>query len=506
MENPPTAVSTPKIIILLASGSLNTLAAYTPVLCTADILFSHLTVQEQFDLTAVLRNTTRPSTPPFNLADSLDQPVNSLPHAAHHTLALANGLIGDPDCLLLIHLGDGLSQSAQQQLWQNIRTAQQERPRLVFFVTANPNAISALADEIWQIEEGKIVQKWKTAALPAHIFPAARYRLTFSSRQTAVSFHQTINAAAADFGLLHCAAVPNDQRTLDLSVDDKKRIAALVRTAGYDLVTFHTMEPQLTMGNGRLTTNGQLSAAEPVSLKAITAIARSEWRRHFRAFWRGGNVLLSNILLLMMALGTLQAAGQLPTISWMLMFGITLLMSAAMPIGWGVEAMYQWRKKRDGLSYAQTLPVAPLTLWGGLVGGQAFILLTHTAVFFALLTFAFIDNIPFIFVCALFWGMMVINTLALIPLLAHIPRSTGQAWLVGWGAFIAIIFGGALLNRFPAAYWPIAWLWPFTADLTAFARSSSTAYLVIPVSFSLFTSILWIWLGIRLFSQSTAAT
>jgi len=218
--------------------------------------------------------------------------------------------------------------------------------------------------------------------------------------------------------------------------------------------------------------------------------------------------LLSNILMLGMALGTLQAVGQIPITSWLLMLGITLLMSAAMPIGWGVEAMHQWHKKRDGLSYVQALPLAPITLWSGLVGGQALILLTHTAVFISIWIFAFADNIPSILICILFWELMAVNGLTLIPLLARIPRTSGQAWFIGWGVFAAIIFSGAALNRIPIVYWPIAWLWPFTADLTALAQSVtavSPIHIIIPITLSIFTTALWSWLGIRSFSQSDLA-
>lgn len=494
-------------LILLLTDTLSCQTAvfpHTPIIASTHILFPHLKVREQLKLTAVFHNTPHPSTlPPFGLADYQNQPINKLPHAARHALALANGLATDPDSLLLIGLGDGLSQSAQQQLGQYIHAAQQERPRLIFFVTRNLNAIHSLADEVWQIENEQVTQKWKTADFPAHLIPSVRYALTFSSRKTAVSFHEKITSAPHEFGLLDCTIASDNPCTRNLSVTDKRKIASLVQMAGHDLVTFRTMRQPLTVDSEELTSNDWQSTINKPSAKAAFAIAQSEWRRHFRSFWRGANVLLSNILVLGMALGTLQVFGQISTTSWLLMIGITLLMSAAMPIGWGIEAMYQWRKKWNGLSYVQLLPLAPITLWSGLIGGQVLILLTHMAVFLSIWIVAFADNAAFVGISILFWGLMAVNALTLIPLLACIPRTTNQAWAVGWGAFAAIIFSGAALNQIPATYWPLAWLWPFTADLIALAQAAaiSPIHLRIPIALSLLTSVLWGWIGIRSFHQ-----
>jgi hypothetical protein len=224
-------------------------------------------------------------------------------------------------------------------------------------------------------------------------------------------------------------------------------------------------------------------------IRAVMAIARAEYRRHFRRLWKGLNVLLSNVLPFGL-LAALTEAAQIATFDFFLLAAVMLVASAAMCAVWGIEIMSHL-KLTTVEGDRQTAPARPRnlsllalydrilldrgTLLAGLLLGQFLILLTH-ALPLLLLSSLLWQNWLFTFIAWFFWLAVAVSTFALIVWLSQFVHWPVTSFGLGIVSYLGLLSSVVALNRMPDGWLPFTWVWPVTGFVAVFRAMTAPGF------------------------------
>ncbi|MCP4361104.1 MAG: hypothetical protein GY796_24110, partial [Chloroflexi bacterium] len=281
------------------------------------------------------------------------------------TLSLLIALLPDPDILLIDSLDAKLSFPAQQQIWQAIQDMQAQRPRLIFCATDNVQTAQALADKVWWVENGLLQHRWVPQAFAAALETQAGFRLEMKTPTLAQKYQTDVSALP----FVKSTAL-QDNRFVDVFVQKEENLVDLTITAGVSLAGFQRLPVEGAKLILPLDTPADApykwaqvwdellpphkprvrSRSPTLQVKAIMWIARAEWQRHFRNFWKAGNLLFSSIWMLGLLLLVSEGGAQLPE-KMLLITGYVLVAAASfgLPMSAGMIGRYLYAANGDTL-------------------------------------------------------------------------------------------------------------------------------------------------------------
>ncbi|HSH04924.1 MAG TPA: hypothetical protein VLL52_20590 [Anaerolineae bacterium] len=455
-------------------------------------LQQHLTVREQLLLTARLHGggVEALSGVPFGLADYFGTRIQALPYSVQYTVCLADGLLSGAEGLLLLNLGKRLGAAAQKVLWQQIRFAQ-SLGRTIFLATDDIQAVRALADEVWWLgDEGDVRRRAAVKDLPASWHEAMRYGLTCQNVRLANYWLAKIKN---DFKPVTCEILPATPNIIYVTCREKDDLWHLLRVMGRAVSRFETLSIDLADMMSEVEVE---QAVEPIELVdrepmeegskgalaqngwvVVRNLALVEWRRHFRSFWRGGNLLFSMIY----SLGILEllfvSIDLFETEKWYLITGAIALLLPLGLVGWGVEAFFRWLDMPAGtfslVQYYQLWPIPARRLWLGLYSGHLLVLMTHSVVLFLFWLLIFYYDPIFLLISAVFWLWWVLISLLTATFIATWVRKRVTAIIGGWFIMIMLYLGTVY---FVQREHILSFVWPHMSALRAFAEMNYAFY------------------------------
>ncbi|MBU1661781.1 MAG: hypothetical protein KKD28_09945 [Chloroflexi bacterium] len=495
------------------------------------LLQSHLTARENMQFAAGLHGLSgqvRINTliERSGLEANADQPrAYTLPRTLRRTLQLLIALLPDPDLLLIDDITAGLSLPARRKIWQSIITEQNRRTRTIFYATRDLEAGRVLGDEVWLIEDGRVQRKWLANELPDLLRASAGFAIELKSSTAAQRFFGDV--AKLDF--VRSTRV-RGSRTVEVFVTEGSDTLTLTWMAGLDLAVFqslpleidHLPEGWWRAGTGssppELGAGGRVEA-EALFLSAILEIALSEWRRHFRSFWKAGNLLLSGVWLLASLELIAPTFENLP--DFMHTAPLPLLLSSAMILGLGMETLSRLAATGEmetlfqpAQSKSATLPLSLLAVFDlatigrrglllGLSLGQSLVLAAHAwpLLLFVWAVFVSFPQAPLLLVAsAIFWLLTALVSLALTVLTSTLIQRPGWGIWLGWlGWLLAVVS-----SQLPSGWEPYVWFWPLSGYAAAFERSLEPQRALMPLGFALLGTALLCWLAERSFRLRSA--
>ena len=502
-----------------------------------NLLQSHLTPRENLQLMASLVGLSGQERVDellltSALGDIADQErVYTLPRPSRRMLGLLIALLPNPNTLLIDDLTAGLSLQAKRGIWQFILAEQKRRPRTILYATSDLEAARFLGDEIWLLEDGQVRRKWPADEIPDALRASASFAIELKSIKTAQRFR-------ADVEKLDCVINVRfrGDRVVEALVNEGDDIVTLTWMAGYDLVGFRSLPLEVDQLPDGWYQNGTWkqesnesheeidSALQEIDLSllqmstAIWQIALSEWRRHFRSFWKAGNLLLTGIWILT-ALGLIFPL--FDNLEHFLRWGsLLLLLSSTMTLGLGLESISRLTTvgEMDTLFQpaqpsSKIRPLSPMVLFdlthigrrGLLVGisfGQFLVLMAHA---WPLLFYAYAVSISFslppVFWAAsvIFWLLTASTSLALTVLLSGMIHRPGWGLWLGWLIWLLAVASSQL----PSSWAPVVWLWPFAGYSAAFGKLLHPEQILQPLGFALLGTLLtWFFAGRAFCSRS----
>jgi hypothetical protein len=190
--------------------------------------------------------------------------------------------------------------------------------------------------------------------------PAA-FAFEFRTARAADSFQERLLASPRVFKLIKSERFHNGTPTVRVLTEAHESITDLALAAGPHLLNFYDLpltldalpasarsgffETQPLPPPPHAGSNQAIQSPRPVvqlngqqRIRAVIALARAEYHRHFRRLWKGLNVLLANVL----PFGLLSILTQIEpgsAIDFFLLAAVMLVASAAMGAVWGIEIM-----------------------------------------------------------------------------------------------------------------------------------------------------------------------
>ena len=501
-------------------------------LCTRqNLLQNHLTPRENLQLTAFLNGYHDEARIDELLTDSrlLDvadrEPVYTLPRLSRQILGLLAALLPDPDILLIDDLTSGLSLPAKRFVWQFIQAEQKRRPRTIFYCTPDLNVISFLGDQIWLVEDGRVRMKWSAGEISDVLPGNASFAIELNSLKATKKFRDSVkklNTAIYDHHPGNCV--------VEVFVKKAEDIVTLTWMAGFDLVSFRSLPLQVDhlpegwyqdtnqiqqlkdFSNGIDHSYSETHLSSPQIIRAIFHIALVEWKKHFRSFWKAGNLLLTGIILLealsllFINLDNFSRAASLP-----------LLLSSALSLGFGIPTLSQLLKSGEFATLfhasqpqSRTSPLSSLTLLDlsllnrshfliGWLFGQFALVLIHSwpmLFYFWAIIDIFATPAPVFWGSIVYWGLMASTSLAFTVLLSARLPSPRWGTFVGWSSWLAIVISSQL----PLSWSPFIWLWPPSGYTIAFRRILEHGMVWPPLLLAFCGSIMTFYCAYRTFN------
>lgn len=473
--------------------------------------------------------------PRGNLYAAADQErVYSLHLVSRRMLGLLVALLSNPDILLIDDLTSGLSPQAKRSIWRFILAEQKRRPRMIFYATNDLEAARTLGDEIWLIEGGRVQRKWPADEMPLMLPASASFAFKLKSSKAAQRFYEDIKALTS-VGLARYGG----GRIVEALLTEGKTVVTLTWMAGYNLIGFRSLPLEVDrlsdgwyqdgVGGESAELNESFARMElpyresnlssSQLAEAIWQVARTEWRKHFRSFWKIGNLLLTGIWMLS-ALGLV-----LPffdSLEQFLMWGsLPLLFSSALSLGLGLESISRLTSvgEMDSLFHAaqpksQARPLSPLALFDlthigrgglltGIVLGQFLILVAHAwpLLFYAWgVSISFSPPFPLLAASAVFWLLAALSSLSLTVIVGEIVCRPGWGYWLGWLGCPLVVASSYL----PSSWAPVVWLWPFAGYSAAFEKMIHPEQMLQPLGLALLGSILSWFLAASAFRSRSA--
>jgi ABC-type multidrug transport system ATPase subunit len=494
-------------------------------LCPAqDLLESHLTGRENMQLVNGLSGRIDQGRIDELLERSqLEEYRNGprayeLPLPARRTFELLIALLPDPDVLLIDDLTRGMSLSASRKLLQFLRSEQTIHPRTVFFATGELEVAQTLGDEIWWIHEGRVKARWEKGYLPHLLQSTSCFLLELKSSQAAREFYEEVRKAAS----IHDCQL-KDRKSVVVYVKDFQDLVTLTWKAGPRLERFSTMAidmdglcelfPDFELGYSpsviqtpaeslecqrseqRQENQTTKTLKDYREIQPMLSFAQSEWRRHFRGFWKFFNVIFTLLYSLVMLEIVVQKGIDLGSFVHFA-YGFLMMVTVFIP-GLGMEGVSRLvgRGQMSTLFQKPELvdarhPLSPLLFYErmggkrgqifmGLMLGQFCIHLAHSLsmLLYIYLVWVKFPNAPWLAAASLgIWVMMTITSQALTICLGIKFRRSGWAKWLGWCVSLILFLTGLLLP----VNLPLLWLWPYTGFRAAFERLALGAFAVVP--------------------------
>lgn len=457
-------------------------------------------------------------------------PLSHLPTSTLRALHWLTALFPEPEVIFVDDLTTGLSPPAKRQLWQFIRTTHQKYPCTVFYATQDQEAIPALADEIWLIDGGNVIARYRPENLPEGLRAMTGYAFMLKTPRTAEQFLTGI----ADLPSVQTANQVSPC-TIEVWARESKSLVDLTWIAGFDLESFRTL-PQNKLS---FSIPGEESPSQsPFSFRqylhqhpptqrpalptwpAIRALALNEWRGHFRSFWRYGNLLFTGVYLLQLLSETIRMFNT--TEQFLYLAPLFLLSSATLGIGLALESVTRLGtvgeeatlfhparplgadRPLSRLALYDLSPTPRKTVLAGIGLGQFLLLLIHNLPLFFFgwgVQEAFPGNGLLIGASLVFWILAVLFSLSgAVWLGSHLPRP-GWGIPIGWlGWLLAVVSGYRL------ASWgtPYSWLWPLAGLTAAFQHLAQPDQIWLPLMLAIPGILLMGWAAWRAFCTRPA--
>ena len=498
------------------------------------LLQSHLTIRENITLQASLYGQVK--------HDELDQLLkrSGLNRADQKTcyyqsrlenrlLSYVLALLPNPDTIFVDDLTRGLSPPAQKQIWQFILSEQALRPRTLVYLTSDRETARALGDEIWPIEKGQVKQRQSKAEVLTALPSVTTITLEFKDKKSGRDFQQLLREEPLPDVI--SSHLQPDGLTVTLQVTDAAAaLFDLTWRAGRDLVNFAVL-PSTTESistthtppsspSGRINIRSTFTPKWP-SRAALWQFSLSEWRRHFRSFWKAGNLLFSAIYTLLILASVSGNVENDPT-SFGRYAPLALVFTAAMivlgtesigrlAVTGNMDTLFESAKAPSKwspfslLAFYDTTPLTRSGLLFGLGVGQLVLWAMHMALFWAFWIFLLTllpDTVWLVFVSLVFWLFMALDGLAVAIVLGCLSTRPRQGHITGWLSWFLIVLS---LGRLPPLDIPIFWLWPFTGLANAFYYLPEPARFWTPFLLAMVGSVgLW-GLAIYLFRRKKSA-
>ena len=495
-------------------------------LCSKHALFpSHLNVREIMNLGAALHGLydweriERLLETGGLMGVSEKQLMYYLPRFETRVLSLLWSILPDPDLILIDDLADGLSLPARRELWQLILYEQKRRPRIILYLTQDLEAARVLGDEIWFLEGANLFCRWVGAEIPAVFQTLKGYAFIMKTTAAAQRFFTLVKSAS---WVKDCAIRKGNY--VEVVVTDADKIVDLTLMAGFGLQAVQS----LPLGVERFSNifcgsqvsselirfpGGTISTWKPCSnlnirqlTAAITQLGFSEWRQHFRTFWKIGNIVLSSIWLM----AIIQIAIMLiPDRNGDFHYWapILLLSSSMMALGIGTQSisrltataetatLFQKAQPRSRERPFSTLLAYDLTATGrrgllaGMLFGQYLILMTHS--WPLLLFLVLVGLVPSLLATGfLYWTVTSLSAMALAVILGSCFKRPGVGRWLGWVLWLPLGLGSLV---FPDRLEPYSWLWPFVGFTKVFRMSGDSRLAVMPLGLAILgTLVLWV--------------
>lgn len=415
------------------------------------------------------------------------------PRLENRLLSYVLALLPDPDAILIDDLTRGLSPPAQKQVWQFVLTEQALRPRTIIYLTSDIETAKAVGDEIGYFENGTFQKTQAKAEAETTLTPVSTIILEFKDRPAVLRFQEGLQGEPLPE--VQSSRVWPDGCTMELKVTNAAAtLFELTWRSGRDLINFAVL-PQLaentppsTQTPSPPTQRSHIRSTYPTpwpSRSALWQFILSEWRCHFRSFWKSGNLLFSAIYSLLILAGVSGNIEGNEAGFWRFA-PLALVFTSAMTVGLatesigrlavtaGMDTLFEKAQSpsREApfslLAFFDTTPLSRTGLLFGLGVGQLLLWAIHMVVFaafwiFLLTTLA--DSLHLMFVSLGFWLLMALDGLAVAIVLGGVSTQPRQGLITGWISWFLIVLS---LGSLPPLDIPILWLWPFSGLANAF--------------------------------------
>lgn len=469
------------------------------------LLLDHLTIRENISLIAALHGVSEARVDKLLSSGDFDKgngetQVGDLTPLQRCTLSLLNALIPEPTWLLIDDLAAGLSTSAKKILWQTLRQTDRFGVEGIVYATRDLEAVSMLnPNEVWLLENGEVVQDWSAANLPAVLKTSVAFSFEFRNHKAAENYFDKISATFGKFDVLTVERPARKPQTVRVFTKTDGKIVDLILAAGLQLLRFHSLpleigelpdgwrqtEPALLE-----TTNSSENGQLPPSLspekkitgrqrwRVVVELGLNEWRRYFRRFWKGLNVLLSNLLPLGLLASLLQVDSSSST-DFFLLAAITLTASAMTGLVWGIEAAAQLvrpsvttnenlarspvnhQEALTPLAFYDLTPAGRGSALSGLLLGQAAILLAQASVLLCLWPVIW-QEWRFTALSWFLWLALALVALVLSLLFGRLALRPFSNYGLGLLLYLIALGSVVALARIPDVWLTVTWFWPVT--------------------------------------------
>lgn len=459
-------------------------------------VYPQLTIRETIYLAASLGSVWKPDARQRALLRMLPLDmqckVEALPALQRRYLALIVALVPMPDCAILVEPTQGLSYEATNNWRRGLQRVRTLVDTPMLYVTADLETIHTLnPDEIRWFQDGEYRQVWPVDAPPAILRRGAAYHLTFHGAQAALDLQNKLQAHAPDFGVLSYEKVDSTQAVI--VVDAPSRLLSLTLLAGQALVRVDRKSINLKMLNEQiraqifdmdgwpvtcaLASSAMRLPTRPhlahMQVQSIWHLGMAEWRRHFRTFWRIGNILFSNILLLGFLSILLQVLQQGAVKLAANLMALTLVAASGLAMGWGLINIGRFVPERT-TALGFLTGVGTVTFWSGLIGGQLLILITHTLLL-GVLWLTIFSRAGVLLFSFLYFLFTLLGALGLTVLATLLVTGQTARLIVGWGLYLTTLFMVAITHQIPDRWQLSLALWPFTGLTLAFTELTTTS-------------------------------
>ena len=509
--------------LLRRSGSIS-------ICSRQNVLQNHLTLRENLQLMASLYGefdeaNLEALVQRGSLSDgAVQERVYTLPLVSRRMLGLLIALLPNPDILFIDDLTSGLSPQAKRGVWNFILTEQKRQPRMIFYVTNDLEAARTLGDEIWLVEDGEVRRKWLADEIPAALRASASFAIELKSAKAAQKFYTDIKNLEFVSNVRYRGG-----RIVEVLLTEGKAIVTLTWMAGYNLIAFRSLPldvDRLSDGWHQDSTGAQQSEfskslaqldipyresslAFNQLMKAIWQIALTEWRKHFRSFWKAGNLLLTGIWILSALSLVVPLFG-----NWDLFLrwgSLPLLFSSTMSLGFGLESTSRLTSVGEmntlfhpARPKSQVNPLSPLALFdlthigrggllSGIVLGQFLILVAHAwpLLFYAWgVSISFSPSSSLLAASIIFWLLTAMTSVSLTVLISGIVRRPGWGYWLGWLLCLLVV----LSSHLPSRWAPVIWLWPLAGYAAAFEKLLHPQQILQPLGLALLGTLLsWLF-------------
>lgn len=401
-----------------------------------------------------------------------------LPQVQRRVLAWLMALLPKPRMMVVDDLAKGLSQPAQQSLWQMMRRSLEKMETTVLYVTDDLETVRELGEGVWFLGEDGVMRE---VVFPAGWKTWASYSFTLFNKVDIELFIREIQEEAKILEIPVFYDVPSDL-CVRVLVHDAGVMTDFVRATGQWVADFAS-EP-LLLGNLPAGWEAQLVLGQEVTVPTVTVeaqtshqrwqavwqVALTEWRYHFRSFWKAGNLIFSALYQTLFLLMAVQGSQSSPELAPLLL-GLALASSALFSTAWLPVVLGRWRLPSQSAydkASARWLVGAPFVLvpagrkrlLGGVYLGHFLLTGVHAILFLGLFSWGYSGTPRTVLLAFIGWLLLTGFGLTFGLFVGQRWPWPRQSQIVGPLLYFLLLVSIASLNRLPRASWPLLWWWP----------------------------------------------